>query len=104
MIAGSDGASPAKLVTDLQVFARHLGSRSNGATFSMDDPAVRLRLLVEDEELLVRITPVTPSIAAPSVLSPPIVVRLLLDDDAHAHHHRPPASYTLIIFCRTNAQ
>jgi hypothetical protein len=49
----------------------------------MDDPAVRLRLLVEDEELLVRITPVTPSIAAPSVLSPPIVVRLLLDDDGN---------------------
>ena len=91
MIAGSD--PPAKLVTDCEVFATP-ESRSNGATFSMDDPAVRLRLLVEDEELLVRITPVTPSIAAPSVLSPPIVVRLLLDDDGSVRaqiREAPPA-------------
>ena len=60
----------------------------------MDDPAVRLRLLVEDEELFVRITPVTPSIATPSVLSPPIVVRLLLDDDGSVRaqiSEAPPA-------------
>ena len=60
----------------------------------MDDPAVRLRLLVEDEELFVRIIPVTPSIAAPSVLSPPIVVRLILDDDGSVRaqiREAPPA-------------
>ena len=39
----------------------------------MDDPAVRLRLLVEDEELLVRITPVTPHMIVRTPVLPHIV-------------------------------
>ena len=60
----------------------------------MDDPAVRLRLLVEDEELFVRITPATPSIVTPPIVTPPIVVRLLLDDDGNVRAQigeAPPA-------------
>ena len=46
----------------------------------MDDPAVRLRLLVGDDDVRARITPATPSIVTPPIVTPPIVVRLLLDD------------------------